>query len=120
MQNNRTIATGALLGSAAGDALGTTLEFTAPGSFKPIAHMMGGGQFGLELRNGLTDTSIALGLAATLIRMHGFEPKNKMDRCCRSWRVGYLGRTGTAGHGLLMHLEPLSLAFRTDIKRANP
>ena len=27
---------GALLGLAAGDALGTTLEFRAPGSFRPI------------------------------------------------------------------------------------
>jgi ADP-ribosylglycohydrolase len=37
---------GALLGLAVGDALGTTLEFKAPGTFKPIADMIGGGPFG--------------------------------------------------------------------------
>jgi len=34
---------GALLGLAAGDALGTTLEFRAPGTFEDI---VGGGPFG--------------------------------------------------------------------------
>ena len=34
---------GCLLGLAAGDALGTTLEFKTPGSFTPIDDMVGGG-----------------------------------------------------------------------------
>ena len=34
---------GCLLGLAAGDALGTTLEFRTPGSFRPIDDMVGGG-----------------------------------------------------------------------------
>ena len=34
---------GCLLGLAAGDALGTTLEFKRPGSFEPIDDMVGGG-----------------------------------------------------------------------------
>ena len=34
---------GCLLGLAAGDALGTTLEFTRPGSFEPIDDMVGNG-----------------------------------------------------------------------------
>ena len=38
---------GALLGLAAGDELGTTLEFEAPGTFEPIDDMVGGGPFGL-------------------------------------------------------------------------
>jgi hypothetical protein len=33
---------------AVGDALGTTLEFKAPGTFKPITDMIGGGPFGLQ------------------------------------------------------------------------
>lgn len=33
---------GALLGLAVGDALGTTLEFTTPGTFKPLSDLMGG------------------------------------------------------------------------------
>jgi len=32
---------GCLLGLAAGDALGTTLEFSAPGTFVPITGMVG-------------------------------------------------------------------------------
>src|SRR5438128_1987093 len=40
--------TGALVGLAVGDALGTTLEFSEPGTFEPIDDMVGGGPFGLE------------------------------------------------------------------------
>ena len=39
---------GALLGLAAGDALGTTLEFKSPGTFRPLADMVGGGPFNLQ------------------------------------------------------------------------
>ena len=42
---------GALLGLAAGDAVGTTLEFKPPGTFEPITGMVGGGPFGLEPAN---------------------------------------------------------------------
>lgn len=38
---------GCLLGPAVGDALGTALEFKAPGSFSPIDDMVGGGPFSL-------------------------------------------------------------------------
>jgi ADP-ribosyl-[dinitrogen reductase] hydrolase len=33
---------GCLLGLAVGDALGTTLEFSPPGTFTPIEDMIGG------------------------------------------------------------------------------
>lgn len=33
---------GCLLGLAAGDALGTTLEFKRPGTFQPITAIVGG------------------------------------------------------------------------------
>src|ERR1700741_1492449 len=49
---------GALLGLAVGDALGTTLEFKAPGTFKPITDMIGGGPFGLEPGQWTDDTSL--------------------------------------------------------------
>ncbi|MGE5239274.1 MAG: ADP-ribosylglycohydrolase family protein, partial [Chloroflexota bacterium] len=39
---------GALIGLATGDALGTTLEFSPPGTFEPIDDMLGGGAFGLR------------------------------------------------------------------------
>lgn len=39
---------GALLGLAAGDAVGTTVEFRPRGSFPPVTDMVGGGPFGLR------------------------------------------------------------------------
>jgi ADP-ribosyl-[dinitrogen reductase] hydrolase len=36
---------GCLLGLAVGDALGTTLEFSPPGSFASIEDIVGGGPF---------------------------------------------------------------------------
>ena len=51
---------GCLLGLAAGDALGTTLEFKRPGSFEPIDDMVGGGPFRLQPSQLTDDTSTAL------------------------------------------------------------
>jgi hypothetical protein len=51
---------GALLGLAAGDALGTTLEFKSPGTFKPLPHYarmgrnLGTGVFIFDQRRCLT------------------------------------------------------------------
>ena len=56
-------ARGALLGLACGDALGTTLEFRAPGTFHPIDDIVGGGPFGLRAGEWTDDTSMALCLA---------------------------------------------------------
>src|SRR6266568_9691625 len=39
---------GSLLGLAIGDALGTTLEFSQPGSFVPLEEMVGAGPFALS------------------------------------------------------------------------
>jgi ADP-ribosyl-[dinitrogen reductase] hydrolase len=39
---------GCLLGLAAGDALGTTLEFTSTGSNEPVEDITGGGPFHLK------------------------------------------------------------------------
>ena len=47
---------GALLGLAAGDALGTTLEFKPPGTFAPLAGMIGGGPFRLKPGEWTDDT----------------------------------------------------------------
>ena len=49
---------GALLGLAVGDAVGTTLEFKAPGSFAPIDDMVGGGPFHLKPGQWTDDTAI--------------------------------------------------------------
>ena len=49
---------GCLVGLAVGDALGTTLEFSPPGSFDPIGDMVGGGPFGLRAGQWTDDTSM--------------------------------------------------------------
>jgi ADP-ribosyl-[dinitrogen reductase] hydrolase len=85
---------GALLGLAAGDALGTTLEFKAPGAFEPISDMVGGGPFRLQPGQWTDDTSMALCLAESLVRCQGFDPEDQMDRYCRWWREGYMSSTG--------------------------
>lgn len=51
---------GALLGLAAADAVGTTLEFRPRGTFAPIDDMEGGGPFGLKAGQWTDDTSMAL------------------------------------------------------------
>ena len=65
---------GALLGLAAGDALGATLEFKRPGTFAPITDIVGGGPFGLKPGQWTDDTSMALCLAESLIACRGFDP----------------------------------------------
>lgn len=139
---------GALLGLAVGDALGTTLEFKVPGTFKPITDLVGGGPFSLKPGQWTDDTSMALCLAESLIEKGGFDPKDQMDRYCRWWKEGYLSSTGTcfdigitnrtafvhylksgepfagttdpltAGNGSLMRLAPVPMAFRRDIELA--
>ena len=85
---------GCLLGLAAGDALGTTLEFKEPGTFEPIDDMIGGGPFPLEPGQWTDDTSMALCLATSLIEKNGYDPTDQMRRYVRWWREGYLSSTG--------------------------
>ncbi len=86
---------GCLLGLAVGDALGTTLEFSPPGTFTPIADLIGGGPFNLKPGQWTDDTSMALCLATSLIDRHGFDPINQLQRYVRWWRDGYMSSTGT-------------------------
>jgi ADP-ribosyl-[dinitrogen reductase] hydrolase len=86
---------GCLLGLAVGDALGTTLEFSSPGTFTPIEDMIGGGPFHLNPGQWTDDTSMALCLATSLIDQHGFDPIDQLERYVRWWREGYLSSTGT-------------------------
>jgi ADP-ribosyl-[dinitrogen reductase] hydrolase len=74
---------GSLLGLAAGDALGTTLEFQPPGSFAPLTDMVGGGPFRLTTGQWTDDTSMALCLAESLVEREGFDPSNQMARYVR-------------------------------------
>ncbi|MCB8923547.1 MAG: ADP-ribosylglycohydrolase family protein [Ardenticatenaceae bacterium] len=84
---------GSLLGLAAADAVGTTLEFKAPGSFTPIEDMVGGGPFGLRPGQWTDDTSMALCLAESLVEK-GWDAHDQMTRYVRWYREGYLSSTG--------------------------
>src|SRR5687767_7199890 len=74
---------GCLLGLAAGDALGTTLEFESPGTFTPIADMVGGGPFDLKPGEWTDDTSMALCLAESLVTTRDFDPVHQLETYCR-------------------------------------
>jgi ADP-ribosyl-[dinitrogen reductase] hydrolase len=85
---------GCLLGLAVGDALGTTLEFRPPGTFKPISDIVGGGPFRLKPGEWTDDTSMALCLAESLIEKNGFDPRDQMQRYVRWFREGYMSSNG--------------------------
>jgi ADP-ribosylglycohydrolase len=82
------------LGLAVGDALGTTVEFEAPGSFPPLTDIVGGGPFNLEIGQWTDDTSMALCLAESLIEQKGFDPVDQLTRYLRWYRKGHLSSTG--------------------------
>ena len=135
---------GALLGLAAGDALGTTLEFTRPGEFSPITDMIGGGPFNLRAGQWTDDTSMALCLAESLLESNGFDPYDQLSRYVRWKRQGHHSSTGvcfdvggtvmaalarferfsepyatsagpnSAGNGSLMRVAPVPLFFNGD------
>ncbi len=137
-------ARGALLGLAACDALGTTVEFARPGSFEPVTEIVGGGPFGLEPGQWTDDTSMSLCLATSIVERHSFDAQDQMERYVRWWRSGYMSSTGrcfdigittrsalsrfertaepyagstdpsAAGNGSLMRLAPIPIAFHRD------
>lgn len=135
---------GCLLGLAVGDAVGTTVEFSAKDSFPPVTGMEGGGPFHLQAGQWTDDTSMALCLAESLVICNGFDAKDQMNRYLNWWKWGYLSSTGhcfdigmtvasalqkfandgepfagssnprTAGNGSLMRLAPVVLWFFPD------
>ena len=86
-------ARGALLGLAAGDAVGTTVEFKPRGSFAPLTDMVGGGPFDLLPGQWTDDTSMALCLAASLLD-NGFDLHDQMQRYVRWHDEGYMSSNG--------------------------
>jgi ADP-ribosyl-[dinitrogen reductase] hydrolase len=139
---------GALVGLACGDAVGTTVEFRARGTFDPVEDMVGGGTFGLRPGEWTDDTSMALCLARSLVETGRFDPRDQADRYVRWWREGYLSSNGrcfdigtatraalgryretgepfsgstdptTSGNGSLMRLAPVPMFFAPDASRA--
>lgn len=87
-------AVGALLGLATGDAVGTTLEFRAPGTFEPVTDMVGGGPFGLRPGEWTDDTSMALCLAESLLDRGGMDLTDQLRRYLLWHDTGYLSSTG--------------------------
>ncbi|MFZ6756764.1 ADP-ribosylglycohydrolase family protein [Undibacterium sp. Ji50W] len=139
---------GALAGLACGDAVGTTVEFSARGSFTPVTDMVGRGPFGLLPGEWTDDTSMALCLAESLLTKDGFDAKDQMGRYLNWWKWGYLSSTGicfdigntvraalsryassgepfcgaehpdTAGNGSLMRLAPVVMFAYPDEQAA--
>jgi ADP-ribosyl-[dinitrogen reductase] hydrolase len=137
---------GCLLGLAAGDAVGTSVEFCRRGTFKPLKDMVGGGIFRLAPGQWTDDTSMALCLATSLVECGGFDACDQMERYCRWANEGYLSSTGqcfdigrtvlqalckyqddgnpiagptdpkTAGNGCIMRLAPVVMCFFPDFK----
>ncbi len=87
-------ALGALVGLAIGDALGTTLEFSARDSLPEVTDLVGGGPFHLEPGEWTDDTSMALCLADSLIACRDLDEDDLMRRFCRWYRVGENSVTG--------------------------
>lgn len=145
MMNPKTRLRGALIGLAVGDAVGTTVEFRARGSFPPVSDMLGGGPFHLRAGEWTDDTSMALCLAASLVETGGFDARDQMVRYCR-WRdEGYMSSNGrcfdiggtisgalarfqhsgdpfsgstdphSAGNGSIMRLAPVVLFYSPDL-----
>ena len=132
---------GCMLGLATGDALGTTIEFRDPGTFRPVGDMVGGGPFRLLPGEWTDDTSMALCLAESLIERRGFDPVDQLGRYVRWYRAGHMSATGecfdiggatrgalerfertgepypgstdphTAGNGSIMRLAPVPLFY---------
>ena len=130
---------GALLGLALGDALGTTLEFSARDSKPKVTELTGGGPFNLKSGQWTDDTSMALCLAHSLIRCEESVLADQIKLYWYWWREGafsvngecfdigntvmsalykyetektvYAGSTSpdTAGNGSLMRVAPAAL-----------
>lgn len=136
-------ARGALLGLAVGDAVGTTVEFKARGSFVQLTDMVGGGVFNLKPGQWTDDTSLALCLATSLVEK-GFDTHDQMCRYIRWRETGYMSSTGrcfdvgratsealdrfkltgnpiagstlpsSAGNGSIMRLAPIPIYYQDD------
>lgn len=81
---------GALLGLAAGDALGTTLEFCIRDQHPHHTEMRGGGVFNVAPGEWTDDTAMALCLAESLMKRQSFDPHDQLSRYVRWWREGYM------------------------------
>jgi ADP-ribosyl-[dinitrogen reductase] hydrolase len=135
---------GALLGLAVGDAVGTTLEFTARDAHVPLTDMVGGGPFRLRPGEWTDDTAMALALADSLAADPTLDARDLMQRFVAWHRDGTYSCTGrcfdigittrqalarfertgdpyagsadpmSAGNGSLMRLAPIAIRHWRD------
>src|SRR5690606_15384600 len=129
-------------------AVGTTVEFAAPGTFEPITDMVGGGPFGLRPGQWTDDTSMAMCLGESLLDTGGFDAADQLRRYAAWRRHGYWSATGrcfdiggttaraldrferdgtvvdsvvdedAAANGSLMRLAPVPIRRHADIEEA--
>lgn len=85
---------GTLLGLAVGDAVAAATQFRRPGTFAPVADLLGGGPFALPRGAWSDDTAMALCLADSLLERECFDPTDQVERYRRWQREGYLSATG--------------------------
>jgi ADP-ribosyl-[dinitrogen reductase] hydrolase len=137
-------AIGALLGLAVGDALGTTLEFSARDSQPRLTEIVGGGPFHLQPGEWTDDTSMALALGDSLLACDGLDEQDLMARFVTWTEDGAYSSNGscfdigntvggalsrfqrsgnpivgstdprTAGNGSLMRLSPVAIRYWDD------
>ena len=84
---------GALLGLAVGDALGAAVEFSPPGTFKPVTDYRAGGPHGLAPGEWTDDTSMALALADSLVEV-GWDLNDQALRYLTWYRSGQYSVNG--------------------------
>lgn len=138
-------ALGCLLGLAAGDAVGTTLEFSRRDHYPPLTDMVGGGPFHLRAGQWTDDTAMAIALGESLCACNGLDLQDLMDRFVAWYRQGRYSCTGTcfdigmttqfalqrfmktgnpeagngsprtAGNGSLMRLSPVPIFYHADL-----
>lgn len=137
-------ALGALLGLAAGDALGTTLEFSARDTRPRVTDIVGGGPFRLKPGEWTDDTAMALALADSLYLCGMLKEQDIMERFVDWQENGQYSANGScfdiggtvaaalrrfkatgdpvagstdpqaAGNGSLMRLAPVAMIYWND------
>jgi len=135
---------GCFLGLAIGDAMGTTLEFSARKPTEDHTEIVGGGPFALNAGEWTDDTSMALCLAHSMYSRCAFLLEDQLEHYVDWWQNGFLSSNGicfdigntvqsalqsylhtknpfsgssdefSAGNGALMRLAPVPMFFASN------
>lgn len=99
-------AVGALLGTAAGDALGAPYEFCPPRGPHLEVAMVGGGSFGWEPGEWTDDTSMAIAIAEVAATGTDLRQEEALDTVVRRW------------HGWSKHAKDVGIQTRSVLSQA--